>query len=458
MMILSDCFPGKSPSFNYLIRPSCWRKLSKIAKSELQLNQNSSYKKTNLIKLTTTMLKLNHIFLLMLSFLIFSCGYESNESTIIQADISTSTPLIMTEWFSEITYIPLSAGVGNYISDISKIRISLDYIVILEDQNLNRKLYVFARNGILKGTIINPEQGPGKFLGVFDFWINNDGKTIELLDHTQGKIIIYGIDGNYIKDIPLQSQYQEFVKLAEDEYVLYASNTITDKNGHNVNVVNLKNGIKESYLPIPTYLESSSLERFSFSFEDKNSRFLFSLPFANMIYSFNKKPRSFIPEYKIDFGKDWIDRELEEKLKRLLGSYEGVLLMNECGKIHNLRIISYIGKSIFFSCFLKQKLYFCIYNPSTKEVKIAHSVYGNTSPNDYDLGPSLFYLASVYNQDLVFFIWPHELKDHLASLSSAKIEMASASVKSNYEKLKALSGKTKMEDNPIIIFAHVKDQ
>ena len=42
-------------------------------------------------------------------------------------------------------------------------------------------------------------------------------------------------------------------------------------------------------------------------------------------------------------------------------------------------------------------------------------MYGNTSPNDYDLGPGLFYLASVYNQDLVFFIWPHELKDHLAT-------------------------------------------
>lgn len=393
---------------------------------------------------------------------IFFTGCDANEEsvmTILSIDVSEAKPLHIKDWFSNITYQPLQSVKGSYLSEIGKVRISDEGIYILEDLSPVRRLVIFNRDGTFRGILTNPGEGPGKYLGVFDFWVDESNGTIELLDRTQGKIVVFDFTGNYARDIRLPVTYQEFVKLSEDDYVFYAGNSLTSNNKDNLHFYNNKTGISKTYLPIPAFLAERTADGYSFSFNQSDGRYLFAEPFSNIIYSFNQKSTSFLAAFQVDLGDQWLDGDLFEQFKRYSGAFEGVELLNNSGKVYDFRLLGNFGDVIFFSFFLQQRLYLCRYNVNRKSYSLVYCRYGDRRPNDYDLGLPLFYLCSIYHDNLVFFIYPHELKNHLSDLmdTPARNDLDQAT-KERFKVLDSMAAGLAEEDNPVLVFATLKEE
>jgi hypothetical protein len=399
------------------------------------------------------------IHFLFISFLFFgSCKPDSNNlNSTIEININEATPLKLNDWFSEINYVPLHSGQGNYISEINRVRVTDNHIIVLENLNPTRKIYIYKRNGDLMATIANTGQGPSSFFGVYDFWVNEDQNTIELLDQTQGKIITYNLNGVYVESHSLPSPFQEFVKLSEQEYVLYSGNSIVENNKNNIHYFSFDSGIKKSWMPIPRFLEMANSERFSFSFNHSDNTYLFTTAFNNTIYTFGPEKESFHPTYTVDFGTSWISQDQLNTYKKLVGTWEGVKLLNQSQKVYDFRMLANFKYDIFFSFFLNQKHYYALYDKSTRETKVSYAKYGDPTPNDYDLGQNLFYLCSVYQDYLIFFLHPYELKNHLKNLSPSLFENLPIETQKNFDRLKQLNDRLKEEDNPILVFAKLKE-
>ncbi len=263
-----------------------------------------------------TLTKLRFILLsLIFTLMFYSC--QTNQKEIeakYKIDISSD---IQGGEFQDIfinnRYITLETNEESLVGNITKLYISADRIYVM-DQIKARSLFVFDNFGNFKYKISRIGNGPGEYMIISDFFVDEQTKTITLLANGR-KIIQFDYDGNFISEhnitlphcsfiLPLKQDKFALVNLvsAEDKFLVY----LTDKDFK----------IQNNFIENPDGWERiGRLQDVSYS-GYSSERYLFTYVCSSIIYELNNE--GVYPKYQflIPSGME-LNRKIIQESKQL---------------------------------------------------------------------------------------------------------------------------------------------
>lgn len=155
--------------------------------------------KTHILK----KLSIYSVFILMLLSLSCSSNSEIVENTgmdviDIKSSLDNYAIVKLSEYASDVKYIPLETNDSVLISGISQLIYEREKIYILDHSD---KIFLFDKGGKYIRTFIRKGRGPGEYTDPLSFRVNPDNGDIYVLDAWRG-ILRYDKDFNFIKIYP----------------------------------------------------------------------------------------------------------------------------------------------------------------------------------------------------------------------------------------------------------------
>ena len=169
--------------------------------------------------------------LLFFTYLIFSCENKKEASPLNVISVASTVGyyniLNLSEYVTEIKYIPLETNNSVLVSEIRQIIYENEKILILDlTSGLTQNCYLFDSNGKFFWKIGQRGQGPEEYISLKNISIQEN--FIFLID--QSKILIYDANGYWVKNINLraneipakyrQSSLFEILPLKKDTFVM----------------------------------------------------------------------------------------------------------------------------------------------------------------------------------------------------------------------------------------------
>jgi hypothetical protein len=141
--------------------------------------------------------------LILMGFLFLSCIHEKFDSSVdvLTFDYKSKSVIKLSEFIRDITIIPLETSNISIIGNISKVQLFGDKVYILDD--LSNSLFMYDTSGKFVDKIDKAGQGPGEYIRILDFIVNENG--IYLLDLSSHKINHYGLDLSFVDEIRFQT-------------------------------------------------------------------------------------------------------------------------------------------------------------------------------------------------------------------------------------------------------------
>ncbi|QTE22229.1 6-bladed beta-propeller [Polaribacter cellanae] len=142
------------------------------------------------------------IFLIIVVPFIFSCKRDGKNNVYelkhIKLNVQKKYPAgNFGDYFSSSKIIALETNNSSFISNIDRITVSNNKILIL-DTKLNSVL-IFDLNGKFINKIQHIGSGPGEYTNLRDFSVDEDKKNIILYSSSPSRILTYEMDGTFLK-------------------------------------------------------------------------------------------------------------------------------------------------------------------------------------------------------------------------------------------------------------------
>jgi hypothetical protein len=273
---------------------------------------------------------------------------------------------------SNITIVPLETNDSCLIISINKVVNYKNTYYVFDKSAQN--IFKFSQSGKFLSKIGRRGDGPGEFLEIHDFLINEESNSILISDYF--KVHEYSLDGKFIGDFKTDILFSKFIKSpGENKY--YCFGTQDDR----LSVASCKFELEQSYFKNST----NDNGVVSHHFIGDGSLILFHLSSTNdTIYSLqNHKP---IPYYNFDFGNK---KYLNNEKKEFVGNELNKFLYDGCNCISCYTFIP-TQNFIFIQLKYSKNIYSGFYNKSTRKVKfINHNKFKN------DIFNSFFYFNPV---------------------------------------------------------------
>lgn len=165
---------------------------------------------------------------------------------------------------------------------------------------------VFDSGGKFKYNIGKQGRGPGEYVGLHDFTIDDQQNEVVIIDLMQQKMHHYGIEGIYkfSNDLPIHAL--EFSHIVDDGFIFWVGNLYNDVMNKdesqlwNVYVVNKDLSIKNKYLEVPKELMGAINGSLPSSLSPYEGGVNIVSPLSNYIYHYRKG--NFKTKYYLDFG------------------------------------------------------------------------------------------------------------------------------------------------------------
>jgi hypothetical protein len=219
------------------------------------------------------------------------------------------------EIFKSVKIIPLETDSNYVVGGVSKLVESSQSLFIMDDRN--NKIFRFNIQGKFLNKIGQAGNGPGEYLKVKDFAIDETSKQVAIYDVRGRKIIIYNFDGTFIREFNVNFFLHSIVVDENGSYYgftgsisnrSYAKNSVLkklkfikfDKNG---NVTKNITGHNNSQIWLDMY------EHISFQSDGTIS---FAEPLQNTLYRL--KNDIIEPYYSIDFKNYFVPDNVKEQL------------------------------------------------------------------------------------------------------------------------------------------------
>jgi hypothetical protein len=143
--------------------------------------------------------------------------------------LEETTDMNYFSFFERMKIIPLEDTDESLIGKVDNIKVSEDYLFIL-DRSKARKLLVFDKNGKYLRQIGRFGSGPTEYNGISDFTINEKEKEILVLD-VKPRICIYNMDnGEFIRSILLENRNSRSSRIQYFEDKIYLNLVNYEKN------------------------------------------------------------------------------------------------------------------------------------------------------------------------------------------------------------------------------------
>ena len=338
--------------------------------------------------------------------------------------------------YEQIAYVPLETTSKALLSDIQKILIHNDTIIVkVENSNSNSHVFSFDIKGNFINSVGKIGKGPGEYINPMDILVDSRSSTVEILDAALLKIIKYDFTGNLLNEtkIDFLGSPFNFIKNDRDSYFYYMSNnTVDDKNVHNLYLVDGKGKIEDKFLPIPESFQNLRLISPNNLQNTPSGKFAIPSPSFTVYELSDKNVRE---RFCFDFGElsmpmEGLKLETDKKKLDFLSNNKFIT------RIDNFFISN---NTIFFTVFYDKKFIYFWYDLD-KDFYITYKY--DSDPGIDDVLIKYSYPFTVYRNS--FVSWQHSYELNLESLN-------------NQLGLNDENRKITNNSNPVLIFSKLRN-
>lgn len=391
-------------------------------------------------------------FLLLLVFAALACDnsntlFDNKDCIIINTE--DGRKIALSEFCSNINYLPLESNSTNLIGHINKVSFSKDKIYIFDSKTM--RILIFNNKGKYFARTNSNGRGPGEYLNIADFSIDTRNNTIYIWDNGNHKVILLDQDGKFIRERHFKLHATNFSQFSENSFAYFTCNNpnpdFFNRESYNIILTDSNNTFVNNFLPI-TDLEDLRFEE-SGSFIKYQNGVNFTIPFDNTIYCVTENNCE--AKYHVKFSNYEIPNQVfatynkEFKRGERNASTAFAKFLDEINSNKYAMGIHNIFESENFLLFqynlTLDGTYTVFFDKKSKHLKVG------IPDNNIDFG--LFGNPIALLQDtLITYIFPYDLDKKIKTLESNKsIEISNP----NFKNLKNLSSSLQGFENPIIV-------
>ena len=138
-----------------------------------------------------------------------SIEVDGHDVTVCEMDLLKDTVnLPLSFWLDGLQVVKLD-GKDEALVGQGPVCVSENYILVGRVNNVPCKL--FRKDGTFVGKVGNIGQGPGEYTMVYDMQIDEKAGHVYLLPWNARSIFVYNLQGEYLKDIPLNGKYEKLI-------------------------------------------------------------------------------------------------------------------------------------------------------------------------------------------------------------------------------------------------------
>lgn len=295
-----------------------------------------------------------------LSLLFVSCTSDSSRNNDLQissikANLEKAQALQASDYFEDVSYIPLETSDDFLLSYIGKMSIIGNNIYLMS----NKSVYTFNLN-TGKGALRLSKLGSGanEYKSLFDFIVDDSTGNIEILDNNAKKVIAYSPEGNYLYSLDLPFMPFSFFKHSADTYSFYNSNLESDYSSFKIVNYNVKNQAKnDEYFPIDKNMaEYFFLGDEKIFYKSSTGLYVHISP-TDTIYEYRKNGE-FVPSIHLDFLNHSAPASFYEKKFRDIMEFSEAATHN--GYIYALSNFAVNKKDVIFSYRWEKSFYWTL--------------------------------------------------------------------------------------------------
>lgn len=330
-----------------------------------------------------------------------------------------------------VDYVPLETKSNCLIGEISKL-IYHDEKIFVGDFRYSNAIFIFNKTGQYINKIDRLGKGPGEYIYLSDFDVNNNNIYI----YAVNKILIYSFKGELIKELPIDIKALGFSVTSSEEFVFYKY--IKNKNiSYNVVTYNYKTKIMNKYFANRGNLDNRNIPHFSRALFKSNNNIYFGNSFSNYIYRFF--PDGKVKEYLRLTNIESLlpsNKDIEKLLNTDINYSKGI----EFNKFKGFKSFYENNDTMYFSIDYNNKIYCYRYLKDSFKLDLFEF-------NEPDLYFSLDYF-SIWNEGFISYIPSYRFsKDNLNFIIK----------NSNSQRIKSTFLNLNSQSNPVIAFIRVNN-
>jgi hypothetical protein len=268
------------------------------------------------------------------------------------------------------------------IGNVGGVQVYKDLIFVLDDNSDYEGLYAFNREGAFVRKYGNIGPGPGEYLSIKDFTIDQENEIIYLMDDDAAQILMYEIfTGKYAGKIRLEErqincfhiQYNNGKLFTDIEYWRIAENSCM------LQEINLLTGKQtQCWLDAKIYNKGwngglgKSGESFFYARNQENCKYINM--FTDTIISIGKNR---VEPFAVIKEKDWVTANvLSKMMEELKINKDGniVFSIRDRGLAYNVHSYVEWKDYISFCYFKNEKRHFVFYNTKTGKTRVTQTL------------------------------------------------------------------------------------
>lgn len=116
----------------------------------------------------------------------------------------TEEPLQESPAYNKVEIVRLETSPSCLLGHINRIEMNDDYMFVAEFQ----KLYAFTREGKFIAQIGEKGEGPGEYITLSSFYVDNEKRQVTIIDSYKNKFINYDFNGKYLSSVSSPNVFQ----------------------------------------------------------------------------------------------------------------------------------------------------------------------------------------------------------------------------------------------------------
>ena len=259
-----------------------------------------------------------------------------------------------------IIYMPLKTTYNLPVAEIQGIRMTEEFIYCLDTR---QNLFCFDHNGDFITLIGKRGEGPEEYLNIADFDVDAVKKEIYLFDLQRHSILIYDLEGNFIRRIKLSDNILNIARYYNSQFIVYAPQYLGNENEKLIFFDD--NGEKKDSISFLQNRNSNNtktdlFKMAVFKFYDP---FTFQLPFSDIVYALTPIGNQYKyielqqGEYKLPYNIGSNTKSYNKNLdspyifEPYVQKYKNVLFINFFFKMNNYRVLYDLSNKSFHTIF-----------------------------------------------------------------------------------------------------------
>jgi len=310
-----------------------------------------------------------------------SCSYKkepaikslmnNNNSIILSLNTLDVSPVDIDSLFEMVFYIKPEVTEESLISNYSKVIIKNEKIFIMDNSKSNQAIFIFDMDGKFLYSINKRGNGPGEYLSISDFYVDEKNNIIGVLSYSQ--LLKYDLQGKFIEKIDLRKHYISEIVTADNLIYAYTFSQCFTNNCYSLKIFDQQGQLLYEDIPMQKDLISSPLT----GFKPNNLYVDFAdNVYLNTIYNdtvFEVNVNRIRPVYIADFGQ----HKLPDKIfSELIEQGNNV----DIASVFQLDYILFGLKNILFTkdyCYFTfngHKSYMSFYSLKTNSIKVIQTI------------------------------------------------------------------------------------